>query len=244
MDVTTTVAELVAERPGRARVLERLGIDYCCGGKVPLRDAVAGKGLDPSTVLVLLEAIDDAVAAGRDWREASLSELCDHIVREHHAYLRDELPRLAALAEKVERAHGGEHPELRDVRATLGALTIELTGHLQTEERLVFPALRRLGAGGELEPAQLDGALAVLEQEHDEAGVALARLRELTGGFVPPAGACNSFRAFYAGLADLERDLHEHVHEENNVLFPRAAALVHVERKSGRRPPANFRRAG
>ncbi len=226
MDVTTTVAELVTERPARARVFERLGIDYCCGGKVPLRDAAAAKGLDPGTVVVLLEAIDDAAAPGRDWREASLSELCDHIVREHHARLRDELPRLAALAEKVERAHGAQHPQLSDVRATLAALTVELTGHLQTEERLVFPALRRLGAGEELAPEQLEGAISVLEEEHDEAGAALARLRELTAGFVPPADACNSWRAFYAGLADLERDLHEHLHEENNILFPRAAELM------------------
>lgn len=226
IDAQRTVGELVTERPGRARVFERLEIDYCCGGKRPLEDACAAKGLDPGAVAAMLEALEESGGEEPDWTTATLGELCDHIVETHHAYLRDELPRLTFLVGKVASAHGNRHPELADVAQTYEGLAAELADHMLKEERVLFPACRRLEEGEEILAAGLAAPIAVMEDEHAAVGAALERLHELTGGYAPPADACNSYRAMLDGLATLELDLHEHIHEENNILFPRAAALA------------------
>lgn len=228
IDAQRTVGELVTERPGRARVFERLGIDYCCGGKRPLSEACAKKELDAATVVAMLEATEEASAgdAGTDWTQASLAALCDHIVGSHHAYLREELPRLAFLTDKVATAHGNRHAELLDVRDTFAELSAELGIHMLKEEYDLFPACRRLEHGEPISAAALGPPIAVMEDEHAFVGAALERLHELTQGYEPPADACNSYRAMLDGLSTLERDLHEHIHEENNILFPRAAALA------------------
>jgi regulator of cell morphogenesis and NO signaling len=220
-DIPLTVGQLVAERPSRSRVFERYGIDFCCGGKKPLALACAEKGLDPAAVLRSLLA-DDRDTAHDEFRaaEASVGELIDHVVAAHHVYQKLELPRLHALAVKVAARHGAAHPELVTLRDTVIEFRYEVETHLWREEYEIFPALRRAGQarGG---AAQLECAVEGLEHDHDDAGRALARMRELTGGYAPPAGACNSYRALFAGLADLEADMHLHVHEENNILFPR-----------------------
>ena len=226
IDAQRTVGELVTERPGRARVFERLEIDYCCGGKRPLADACAAKGLDAGAVAAMLEALEEAGGEEPDWTKRSLGELCDHIVETHHAYLRDELPRLSALVGKVARAHGNRHPELADVSETYEGLAAELSEHMLKEEHVLFPACRRLEEGEEILAAGLAAPIAVMEDEHAAAGAALERLHALTGGYEPPTDACNSYRAMLDGLATLELDLHEHIHEENNILFPRASALA------------------
>ncbi len=226
IDAQRTVGEPVTERPGRARVFERLEIDYCCGGKRPLEDACAAKGLDAVAVAAMLEALEEAGGEEPDWTTASLGELCDHIVETHHAYLRDELPRLSFLVGKVARAHGSRHPELTDVAETYEGLAAELFEHMLKEEHVVFPACRRLEEGEEILAAGLAAPIAVMEDEHAAVGAALERLHALTGGYQPPRDACNSYRAMLDGLATLELDLHEHIHEENNILFPRASALA------------------
>jgi regulator of cell morphogenesis and NO signaling len=213
---STFVGDLVAEQPGRARLFERLGIDYCCGGRRPLADACLERGLDPTTVAVLLSALPpEGEARPDDWSSAPLADLCDHIVDVHHAFLRRELPRLSELLEKCERAHGDERPDLHETRLTFEALRRELEEHLEEEERNVFP---RLAGGERLEPELLP----LLESEHEAAGSLLRRLSELTGGYDTGAALCNTHRVTLSSLAELERDLHEHIHEENNILFPRA----------------------
>jgi regulator of cell morphogenesis and NO signaling len=210
---STSIADLVLERPARARVLERLGLD-CCGGKRSLEDACRRRGLDVTTVIAVLD-IDAAPAADeRDWRTAPLPELVEHIVSVHHAYLREELPRLSGLLEKVVRAHRAEVPELVDVREVFERLRAELEQHTGEEERELFPAI----LAGE---AVTTGSF---EDEHAHAGALLDELSELTGGYDVRRARCNTHRATLEALAHLERDVHEHVHEENNVLFPRAAA--------------------
>ena len=226
IDTKRTVGELVTERPSRARVFERLGIDYCCGGKRPLEDACAAKRLDAGTVAAMLEAVEEAGGDQTDWSRASLGELCDHIVETHHAYLRDELPRLSGLVGKVTRTHGVRHPELEDVLETYEGLAAELSEHMLKEEHELFPACRRLEESEEILAPGLAAPIAVMEDEHAAVGAALERLRVLTGGYEPPTDACNSYRAMLDSLETLERDLHEHIHEENNILFPRAAALA------------------
>lgn len=217
------VADLVLADPGRARVFEKLGIDYCCGGKVPLADACAALDLDPGDVVALLLEPRAVDAEDVDWTGQPVAALVDHIVSTHHAYLRDELEPLGALVAKVARAHGDRHPELHDVETTFTGVAAELAQHLPKEELVVFPAAVRL-ATGETDAADLGEAIADMLHDHDEVGAGLARLRDLTGGYEPPADACNSYRAMLDRLATLEADTHRHVHEENNVLFPRVLA--------------------
>ncbi len=226
-----TVGSLVAARPARARVFERLGIDYCCGGKMPLADACRKNGLDPDTALRMLVASDvDSAAPANAVNPASLSlaALADHIEQTHHAYLRTELPRLDAITEKVVRVHGDRDPRLSEVRAACLALAEELSSHMAKEERILFPMIRQLEQSRDLFVLHC-GSLAYpirqMESEHDAAGGGVARMRELTDNFTPPAWACNTYRAMLDGLAQLERDLHQHIHKENNVLFPRAMEL-------------------
>jgi regulator of cell morphogenesis and NO signaling len=219
IDPSRTVAELVLERPSRSRVFEQLGIDYCCGGKRSLTDACEARGLAPADALAALEAAQDEHTGERDWTQASLRELCDHIVSSHHEPLREELPRLDALLEKVVRAHGDERPELAELRDTFTALRSELEEHMVTEEQQLFPLVR---SGGPYDAEQV----AELEHEHEWAGSALAKLRELSGGYDLDRALCNTHRATIDGLHALEVDLHQHIHEENNVLFPRALAAA------------------
>ncbi len=220
----TTLGQLVADRPARSRVFDKLGIDFCCGGKKSLDEACRDKGLDPQSVLQVLLASED-VAAGPtggglvDAARMSLTELCDHVEQTHHAYLKDELPRLHAMARKVASVHGERCPWMRDVLEIFEPFMEEMIHHMEKEEGLLFPLIRELEAGAD---ADVAGPIRAMEQEHDEAGDALARMRALTDDFTPPLGACNTFRATLDALAELESDMHQHVHKENNVLFPRA----------------------
>jgi regulator of cell morphogenesis and NO signaling len=223
----THVSDLVVEEPARARVFERFGIDYCCGGRTPLASACAERGLDVEEVIAALEDPGPAGADDVDWSAVPVADLCAHIVDHHHAYLRAELPALRLLVEKVARAHGDGHPELAEVQATFQAVAGELEQHMAKEEQILFPACTALerGHAAGFSFGSLESPIAVMEHEHDEVAEGLSRLRELTGGYVHPHGACTSYRAMLDRLAALEADTHRHVHEENNILFPRAIAL-------------------
>lgn len=227
--VGTTVGELVRAVPSRSRIFENLGIDYCCGGKKPLAEVCRSKDLDPVTVVAMLEALDGAPDATDVNADAmGLGELCDHIERAHHDYLREELPRLDFMTRKVAAVHGEHEPRLVDVRSVFESFNTEIASHMQEEEEVAFPAIRKLESAGANETAAggtLKASFDKLESEHDSAGAALARFKELTDSYTPPDWACNTFRALYDGLANLERNMHQHVHKENNVLFPRALAL-------------------
>lgn len=233
ISIETTVAEIVRALPARSRVFENLGIDYCCGGKKPLADACQAKGLDPASVVALLTALDEpqeSSAVNPD--TLSLSELCDHIEQSHHVFLREALPRLEFMTRKVAAVHGKQEPRLVELRQVFETFHAEITAHTKQEEETVFPAIRELdwGPSGQAETAaRLRDSVAKLEAEHDGAGAALARFNELTDGYTPPDWACNTFRALYDLLSELERDTHQHVHKENNVLFPRALSRAEGE---------------
>jgi regulator of cell morphogenesis and NO signaling len=229
----TTVGQLVSERPQRARLFDRLGIDYCCGGRTPLGQACAEKGLDVQEVLNELETSEpeaqapDAAHEGFDPSMTTMCELIDHIVSRHHAYLRWKLPYLETLADEVVAAHGARHPELVEARDTLASLKEELTLHMLKEENILFLMIAQLEEAREapyFHCGSITNPVRVMEYEHADAGTALARLRGMTGGYTPPADACARYRVFFDGLAELEADLHLHIHEENNILFPRACA--------------------
>ena len=223
----THVADLVLEQPARARVFERFGIDYCCGGKTPLATACADRGVEVDTVIAALGESLAAEADDVDWAAVSVTDLCAHIVDYHHGYLREELPPLRLLVDKVALAHGGVHPELREVQALFHATADELEQHMPKEEQVLFPACVALeqGASSGFAFGSVENPIRMMLHEHDEVAAGLAGLRAATNGYEPPADACNSYRAMLERLAVLERDTHRHVHEENNILFPRAIAL-------------------
>jgi regulator of cell morphogenesis and NO signaling len=228
IQVEETVGAIVARRPALSRVFEKVGVDYCCGGKKTLGQACQEQGLDVQSLIAALEQDDDQCDDPPvDAASMSLSELADHIEQTHHAYLRCEFPRLETLTQKVASAHGTTDPRLYTVRETFLGLAQELSSHMMKEEQILFPFVRRLEASDEM-PAFHCGSVAnpirQMELEHQEAGAALARLRELTDDYTPPDWACNTYRAMLDALAHLERDMHQHVHKEDNVLFPQAIA--------------------
>ncbi len=223
--LSDTVGSLVAQRPALSRVFEKAGIDYCCGGKKTLEEACRIKGLNPHDLLVMLKgfALISGEAPVVDAASLSLFQLADHIETTHHAFLHEELPRLDYMTQKVAVVHGDRDARLSEVHKTFLELVKEMIPHLKMEEETIFPQIRQL----ESHPTHgsLTTAIYQLESEHDRAGAALAELRRLTDGYTPPEWACNTYRAMLDLLARLERDMHQHVHQENNVLFPRVLEM-------------------
>jgi regulator of cell morphogenesis and NO signaling len=238
----TPVGTLVVEGPHRSRLLEERGIDYCCGGRRTLEQACRERGLRAAEVAAELLREDETrdrmpePLPGTDWSRAPLTELCAHIERTHHDYLRAALPRIASLTEKVAAAHGSADCRLVSLHTHFAHFRAELEAHTRKEETVLFPWIRSLEAvepdggptfgaccctvcGDVAEPIQ------VMLAEHDDAGAALRRMRALTDDFTPPPYACNTYRALLAALTELEADMHQHVHKENNILFPRALEL-------------------
>jgi regulator of cell morphogenesis and NO signaling len=224
--IETSVGELVAVRPSRSRVFQRLGIDFCCGGKLSLAEACRRRGLDAGHTLDVLLHEHSAPLEGPDPATMRLSDLCDHIEATHHAPLREELPRLIALVRKVATVHGDSHPWVREIDEIFENFAAELAVHMTREEVTLFPAIRRCEAGTGGAGKELAAPIRVMEQDHETAGDDLSRIRALSNGFAAPEGACMTFRAMLDGLRELDEDLHMHVHKENNILFPRVLALA------------------
>jgi regulator of cell morphogenesis and NO signaling len=228
----TRLADLVQEDPRITPVLDRFGLDYCCRGYRTLQEASIDEAVPVSEILEQLEAIGprptdaDGAAAWTD-----LPGLVQHIVTRHHRYVREHLPVLQALLEKLVTRHGAGHPELLEVREAFNALSEDMLQHMNKEENILFPYIETLAAtnAGQPRPFSPFGTILnpirAMEQEHLEAGDLLARLRRLTNGYQPPADGCMSYRLCFEGLARFESDLHQHVHLENYVLFPRAIAM-------------------
>lgn len=226
---TDTVGHIVRDHPAISRLFEQVQVDYCCGGQRTLAAACAQRGIDVQAFLAQLEdfATTDP-APDLDLTALSLTELTDHIERIHHAYLHEELPRLEKLVTKVAKVHGDKEPRLAEIKDLVLAMAAHLTTHLMKEEQVLFPLIRRIESSVTL-PMSHCGSVANpiqrMELEHDEAGEALAQLRQLTDDYTPPAWACNTYRTLFDALHTFEQDMHQHVHKENNVLFPRAIAL-------------------
>ncbi len=227
MSITTEamISTLVTDQPATIAVFQRHGIDFCCGGKQSLSAACDAAGLDTRALLDELQA---AVTDRDDtnWPEG-LGPLVAHIQRTYHVPLREELPRIAMMLDKVVSRHGDRLPDvLLPLQRTFSHLQQELLMHMAKEDVGLFPALVKFEQGGNLSPEWLEGPVEMLEAEHASAGAALAEMRRLTSGFTPPDDACPTFRGLYFGLEQLEQEMHLHVHLENNVLFPRAAGLA------------------
>jgi regulator of cell morphogenesis and NO signaling len=234
---TETVREIALEQPSSIRVFEHYGIDYCCGGRKPLAEACTATAVEVDEVIAALEAAAGTPAPlAKDWSQTAMESLIHHIVVTHHAYVKNELPRLAVLAQKVVNRHGATMAELSAMQSALAALDAELTPHLAKEEQILFPYIvnfERACNAGTAKPSGCFGTVAnpilMMTQEHDAAGALLAEMRRLSSNFTTPEHACPTFHAFYDGLREFEQDLHQHIHLENNILFPRAIALESAE---------------
>jgi regulator of cell morphogenesis and NO signaling len=230
---TKTVREIALEMPQTTRVFEEFKIDYCCGGRKPLAEACEVAGANAEAVITRLNAL---IVAGTGTSDrvgnATLPELIDHIVDKHHVFTRDELNNLAPLMDKVARVHGDNHPELLELKTAFDELSADLMPHMMKEENVLFPYIDRMArnvAMGLLPPVPPFGTVQhpvkMMMAEHDVAGEILRKMRQLSNDFTTPPDACPSFTGLYFRLADLERDLHEHIHLENNILFPRSVRM-------------------
>lgn len=229
---TQTVRDIATENPDAVRVFEKYGIDYCCGGHVPLAEACATKGLNVDEVIASLEAAAPSAPEEKDWTNESLASLAQYIVDTHHAYVNHEVPRLNELAGKVVIRHGDSRQELAVIQSKLAELGEELVEHQGKEEVVLFPyigKLERYASGGGAKPRScfgtIDHPITMMTRDHDYAGNLMREICGLSEDYTPPESACPTFRAFYASLRDFEQDLHRHIHLENNVLFPRAITL-------------------
>jgi len=238
IDTTKTVREMALNIPGATRVFEKLGIDYCCGGNKPLEAACGEVSLPIQQVIASLEsaAVEhrERNSAGPidDWQNAPLGDLVTHIQETHHKYVKGEIARLRPLLDKVCNVHGSKHPELLSLRSDFHALAQELTTHMMKEEMVLFPYIERMEesllSGEPILPAPfgtVENPVAKMVHEHDSAGNLLRHMRQLSEGYDPPKGACTSYKALYWALSEFERDLHQHVYLENNILFPRAIEM-------------------
>ena len=215
MTTTSTLADLATTHPAASRVFQRFGLDYCCGGRKALADACRDKGLDAEDVLAAITTEEAAVDLPR-WATAPLPDLIDFIVRRYHETLRIELPELIAMAARVEQRHGDKSACPHGLRVQLEMMQAAVLDHLAKEEGVLFPMIRD-GDGG-----MAAGPIAVMEAEHEEHGFNLSRVRQLTNDLVPPPSACATWRSLYLRLAAVESELMDHIHLENNILFPRA----------------------
>jgi regulator of cell morphogenesis and NO signaling len=227
-----TVKELAVQIPGAARVLEQVGIDYCCGGDVSLSEACGRAGLSLEDVLSSLAREEQEPAHVENWSHAPLAALAGHIVETHHAFTKAESSRLEALFAKVSDKHATIHPELITMQSTFTEMANELRMHMMKEENILFPylaAMEKAVSEKRVVPPAMFGSVAnpvrTMMKEHDDAGEALRVLREASHGYTPPEDACGSYRELYRSLKAFETDLHTHVHLENNILFPRALDL-------------------
>lgn len=231
---TQTVRQLATEIPNATRVFEKLGIDYCCGGGKSLEAACAQVKIPVTEVLRTLEqgSVPGEAAATPDFSQASLDELVSYIVSRHHGYVKQEIPRLEKLLSKVVSVHGRNHAELVAIQRVFAALAAELTSHMMKEEMILFPYVTQMEQAlesGKRAPRAPFGTVGnpvhMMEMEHEDAGNALKELRSLTSDYTPPPDACFSYNTLFAALKEFETDLHQHIHLENNILFPRAVAL-------------------
>jgi regulator of cell morphogenesis and NO signaling len=237
MDITTTktVRELALEIPDATRVFEKLGIDYCCGGGKTFSEACADAGLPADEVLQSLNQAGQntsLVDETTDWRTEQLSKLTSYIVGKHHTFTRDELARLSSLVSKVCSAHGDNHPELLRIQSLFQDLYRDLIPHMHKEEMILFPFIEQMDqavSNGRPVPLPFFGTvqnpIRMMMMEHDRAGDILKELREVSSGYTVPPDGCISYETLYKALVALEQDLHQHIHLENNILFPRAAEM-------------------
>ena len=235
-----TVRDVAMEIPQSTRLFEKLKIDYCCGGNKPLAEACASAGLDVGNVMEMLAEVtqsNTAVEGAPAFQNLTPTKLITHIVETHHVFTKSEMQRLQALADKVLAAHGGNHPELVHLDELLTRLCEDLTPHMMKEEQVLFPYIVAMeNATNQNRPVPfapfgtVNNPIRMMMREHDTAGDMLRELRAITSDYNIPADACMSYKTLYQALENFEEDLHQHIHLENNILFPKALDLETAKR--------------
>ena len=233
MNITkeNTIGEVVVENIKAADVFKKHGIDFCCGGGITIEKACSTYGIDFQTLENELENIDKAPTR-YNYQKWELDFLIDHIINIHHSYVLENIPIMYEYAEKAAKVHGENHPELVEIFSLVGAVSQELSMHLKKEENILFPYVKTLvnakRKGTAAESAHfgtVQNPIQMMESEHDGAGNAFKTIGKLSNNFTPPNDACNTYRALYSKLEEFEQDLHQHIHLENNILFPKAIEL-------------------
>ena len=233
-----TVGEMAAKDLRKAEVFKKFGIDFCCGGKKTLKQACEEKGLDLVLLEEALNNTTNTAGPAMDFNRWQPDFLVDYIFNQHHQYYYNEAPVISDLLSKVLSRHGNQHPELQEINSLFIQLTGELNVHFLKEEKIVFPFIKALMQGnstGDLSVlnahASLKAPIQIMESDHEAAGEVLAEIQKITTNYTPPADACNSFQFLYFKLKELDEDLHQHIHLENNILFPKTLALEKQLRK-------------
>ena len=231
---TKTVRDIALEAPLTTRVFEEYKIDFCCGGRVPFEEACEKAGVDPAIVRGKLETIlaNAKTETTPDKEQKNPTQLIRFIESTHHNFTRNEFNRLLPLMQKVAGKHGEGHPELFEIQRLLTELADDLIPHMRKEEMVLFPYIEQLEAAitrGAAVPlphfGTVQNPVRMMMFEHETAGALLREMRVLSKDYAAPEGACPSYRGLYAGIEDLEKDLHRHIHLENNVLFPEAIEM-------------------
>ena len=222
-----TLSQIVTENYQAAQVFEKYGLDFCCKGKRSLTEACKEKSLPVENVV---KDLSDALTSAdnkREFKEMSLTELTEYIVRVHHNYVKQNMPPILMYILKVATKHGARFPFMHEVYDLFLELEEEMTQHMAKEEKILFPRIKllELNAAQENTPGYISAPVEVMETEHDHAGTIMEKIRVLTGNYLAPDDACTTFRLALASLQAFESDLHHHVHLENNILFPKAIAL-------------------
>jgi regulator of cell morphogenesis and NO signaling len=229
-----TLGQLATNDLRKAQIFKKYGLDFCCGGKKTVKEACAEKGIDVTRVEQELQQADKLTTAGRplpynDW---NIDFLADYIVNTHHSYVRKSLPDLLTYADKVNRVHGGRHPELARVNELVKAVAEELSEHMVKEEEVLFTFIKSVAGakanGQPLQPAHfgtVENPIHMMENEHESVGRNMEEIREITGNYALPQDACASYKLLFNMLDEFEDDLHLHIHLENNILFPKAVEM-------------------
>lgn len=223
-----TIGKIVAKDYRKAMVFKAHGLDFCCGGNIPLKQATDENKLDIQQILSQLEAIDASENTSEDYENWSTEKLVNHIIDKHHAYVSNTILQLTPMINKVEMVHGEWRPELVEVNSLYSELCAELTMHMRKEETILFPAILDMSKKMESEGScfgSVKNPISMMEHEHDIAGDLMKQIHALTDGYTLPKGACATYTVVYKTLQEFEEDLFVHIHLENNILFPRAIKM-------------------
>ena len=229
--ITKSLAQIVNDNHKAASVFEKYDLDFCCKGKRSLQDACIEKALPVEKLLSELQAVNDNCEVPVDFQKMTLTQLADYIVTKHHAYVKAEMPQIFSYLQKVATKHGDRHPEMRKVFELFSVIKKEMEEHMDKEELILFPRIEVAEEGALAEKTAnmnvfyIQHPIQMMEAEHEKAGQLMTEIRELTGNYTPPNDACTTYRLSFAELRAFESDLHQHVHLENNILFPRAIEL-------------------
>lgn len=227
-----TVADVVNQNIKAADVFKKHGIDFCCGGGISIQKACAKNGVDYKTLEGELKSIGNNIPKAFNYNKWDLDFLIDHIQNIHHTYVEESVPILLQYANKVAKVHGHHYTEVVKINSLVEEVAQELAGHMKKEELILFPYVKQLvlcqkEGKTTMKPhfGSVDNPIRMMENEHETAGDIFKEIAELTKNYTPPEGACNTFKALYAKLEEFEQDLHQHIHLENNILFPKSIEL-------------------